>query len=110
MSPIHGRSLSPDLTSKRVKITHTEKVEVDQAAHFAPGLFNHNVTSNLHQVYVSNEPFKYAIVEKLVQDDLLKNVKDECLRGLSFTEKETDIYKVSRILSLLLPADRTTDV
>jgi len=108
MSPIHGRSLSPDVTSKRAKITHAEKVEVDQAAHFAPGLLNHTVTSNLHQAYISSEPFKYAIVEKLVQDDLLKNVKDECLRELNFTEKETDIYKVSKAFSLLLHPDRTT--
>ena len=98
MSPIHGRSLSPDVTSKRAKIIHAEKMEVDQAAHFTPGLFDHNVTSNLHQAYISNKPFKYAIIEKLVQDDLLTNVKDECLRELSFTEKETDIYKVSMAL------------
>jgi hypothetical protein len=50
--------------------------------------------TKLKASYNSSEPFKYAIVDKLFQDDLLHKVKDECLNELSFTEKETDIYKV----------------
>lgn len=61
---------------------------------FTEGLFDHSNIARLHKSYDSNEPYKYAMVDKLFQDDLLKNVKDECLRELSFTEKETDIYKV----------------
>ena len=49
----------------------------------------------LRQEYVGSEPFKYARVETLFQDDLLRKVKDECTTHLSFTEKETDIYRVS---------------
>ena len=40
-------------------------------------------------------------VDKLVRDDLLLGVKDECLSELSFTEKETDIYKVRYIDALM---------
>ena len=49
----------------------------------------------LRREYAESEPFKYATVETLFQDDLLRKVKDECLTHLSFTEKETDIYRVS---------------
>ncbi len=69
--------------------------------HFANDLFDHNNIIRLNSSYVDSTPFKYAVVEKLFQDDLLKTVKDECLSELSFTEKETDIYKVSS-LSLAL--------
>jgi len=51
-------------------------------------------TQKLHTIYTANEPFKYCVLDKLFQDALLRNVKDECLKELSFTEKETDIYKV----------------
>ncbi|KAJ7693866.1 nuclear protein [Mycena rosella] len=68
----------------------------DPTPQFAEGVLNHTSIAQLHSGYASNEPFKYAVVEKLFQDDLLQKVKDECLSELSFTEKETDIYKVNQ--------------
>ncbi|KAJ7682321.1 nuclear protein, partial [Mycena polygramma] len=68
----------------------------DPKPHFADDLMDHTNIAQLHSVYDSNEPFKYAIVEKLFQDELLQKVKDECLSELNFTEKETDIYKVNQ--------------
>ncbi|TFK59453.1 hypothetical protein BDN72DRAFT_851290, partial [Pluteus cervinus] len=70
--------------------------EDDPTKEFAPDLFDHNHIARLQSSYVSNQPFKYAVVEKLFNDDLLKSVKDECLSELSFSEKETDIYKVNQ--------------
>ncbi|KAF9645999.1 nuclear protein, partial [Thelephora ganbajun] len=60
------------------------------------GLLNEENVERLRQEYTNNEPFKYARVETLFQDDLLRKVKDECLTHLSFTEKETDIYRVNQ--------------
>jgi hypothetical protein len=114
MAPTHHRrSRSPDPTmaaNKRQKTTHQDptakitakissitngkKPDLDVTSSFADGLLDHNNISRLHNEYLSSEPYKYAIVEKLFQDDLLKRVKDECLSELSFSEKETDIYKV----------------
>jgi hypothetical protein len=65
----------------------------DPTPHFADGVLDHTSIAQLHSGYASNEPFKYAVVEKLFQDDLLQKVKDECMTELNFTEKETDIYK-----------------
>lgn len=98
------RSPSPEPSDsisliKRLKIAHpnggtTAVTPDDSTSSFAPNLLDHNNISKLHQSYAESTPFHYAIVEKLFQDELLKSVKDECLSELSFTEKETDIYKV----------------
>ncbi|RDB20118.1 Prolyl 3,4-dihydroxylase ofd1 [Hypsizygus marmoreus] len=114
MARTHDRSPSPspDAVIKRLKTSHAaasgsngttttngtsqpEKFE-EPINQFALDLFDHNATAKLHAGYVANEPFKYAVIEKLFQDELLKKVKDECLSELSFTEKETDIYKVNQ--------------
>ncbi|KAJ7756001.1 Oxoglutarate and iron-dependent oxygenase degradation C-term-domain-containing protein [Mycena metata] len=68
----------------------------DPTQRFADGVLDHTSIAQLNAGYASSEPFKYAVVEKLFQDDLLQKVKDECMNELSFTEKETDIYKVNQ--------------
>ena len=95
------RSLSPvgepDLKrSKRAHVSSASNPAVlaDPTPHFAPDLLSPESIQRLRSEYENNEPFKYCRVEKLVRDDLLAGVKDECLSELSFTEKETDIYKV----------------
>ncbi|KAG2013135.1 nuclear protein [Coprinopsis cinerea AmutBmut pab1-1] len=81
----------PSTTTKQ-----SEAARNDPTSRFANNLFDHNHIARLHDAYDASEPFKYAVVDKLFQDDLLKKVKDECLGQLSFTEKETDIYKVNQ--------------
>ncbi|KAF8165734.1 Oxoglutarate and iron-dependent oxygenase degradation C-term-domain-containing protein [Crassisporium funariophilum] len=68
----------------------------DPTSQFANELFDHNHIARLNATYVDNCPFKYVVVDKLFQDELLRKVKDECLSELNFTEKETDIYKVNQ--------------
>ncbi|KAH0840195.1 Oxoglutarate and iron-dependent oxygenase degradation C-term-domain-containing protein [Lanmaoa asiatica] len=53
--------------------------------------------------YVDSTPFKHVVVDTLFRDDLLRSVKDECIEHLSFTEKETDIYKVRRVPAIGRP-------
>jgi len=67
---------------------------------FADDLFNAENIAHLNDEYKNNSPFKYAVVDHLFQNDLLENVKNECLRELDFTTKETDIYKVDISLAL----------
>ena len=110
MTRTRERSSSPDSESptspgiKRFKTWHNssngtngtssgDKTQ-DYTSQFASELFDHNNIAKLRSGYLTNEPFKFAVVEKLFQDDLLKKVKDECLSELSFSQKETDIYKV----------------
>ena len=77
----------------------------------ATGLLDKENVERLRQEYADSEPFKYAKIETLFQDDLLRNVKDECLAHLSFTEKETDIYRVSApVMRSRRPSERFTCV
>ncbi|KAI5893652.1 uncharacterized protein SCHCODRAFT_02622397 [Schizophyllum commune H4-8] len=68
-------------------------VEDDVEARFSDGLLAHTTIARLNNMYRNSQPFHYALVDKLFQDDLLKRVKDECVSELSFTEKETDILR-----------------
>ncbi|KAI8908303.1 Oxoglutarate and iron-dependent oxygenase degradation C-term-domain-containing protein [Gorgonomyces haynaldii] len=49
----------------------------------------------LRQEYLSSKPYKHSRILNLVDDQLLRNVRKE-IQKLSFTEKETDIYKVNQ--------------
>lgn len=110
MARTHPRDASPDAETddtvkliKRLKTSlDTPSDPTDPAPHFASGLFDHNNIARLYSAYNTADPFKHALVEKLFQDDLLVKVKEECISQLSFSEKETDIYKVG-CLALPLP-------
>ncbi|KAJ7797336.1 nuclear protein [Mycena olivaceomarginata] len=115
MARTHRRSSSPDQNDsstliKKLKSSHVSTAAggaattnghangsaTDPTSNFADGILAHTSIAQLNAGYASNGPFKYAIVEKLFQDDLLQKVKDECMSELNFTEKETDIYKVNQ--------------
>lgn len=68
----------------------------DHVSLFTQNLFNPENIHRLNNQYHSSEPYKYGLVDKLFDDELLKKVVDECLGELHFTERETDIYKVRR--------------
>lgn len=103
MTTIRQRSASPGAeqeSPKRAKRDNDASMssidaEIDCTSHFAPDVLAPNTIHRLNGEYASSEPYKYCRVDKLFQDDLLVAVKDEILSELSFTEKETDIYKVS---------------
>ena len=110
-SPDGGHEAEPALL-KRLKSSHISDVSsasgsgagasaasTDPTPHFSQDLFAPANIHRLHTEYAASAPFKHTLVEKLFQDDLLQKVKDEALAELSFSEKETDIYKVrARVL------------
>jgi hypothetical protein len=65
------------------------------AAHFAANLLSASNVSALSEQYHAANPFKHVVIDKIFQESLLMKVKDEIVEHLSFTEKETDIYKAS---------------
>lgn len=84
-------------SAKKLKTNHAEQnsdADLAQAC-FADGLLTASNVDRLSKSYSASDPYLYAVIDKLFQDDLLSKVKDECIGELSFTEKETDIYKVS---------------
>jgi hypothetical protein len=105
----HTHSPSDPPVLKKLKTTHLAGSHATHPsnANFAPGVLDHTNIQKLHAAYSTSEPFKHAVVDKLFQDELLQNVKDECMTELSFTEKETDIYKVRPIcfISKRMPSE-----
>ncbi|EMD40872.1 hypothetical protein CERSUDRAFT_111452 [Gelatoporia subvermispora B] len=107
----HARSETPEVEAqshsgaepallKRMKMSHISPGLAEGAADaslpFAPEVLHPSTIHRLNQEYGTSRPYKYALVEKLFQDELLVKVKDEILAELSFAEKETDIYKVKQ--------------
>lgn len=107
MAQVRPRSSSPTVDKvhhKRPKTSHTASDDTDAdsdvVAHFATSLFDPSNVERLRTGYVDSAPFKHVVVDTLFRDDLLRSVKDECIEHLSFTEKETDIYKVWRATAI----------
>ena len=81
--------------NKRLKSEHGPVKVTNHVTNFADGLFNDSNVQELNRSYKDSGPFLHVVVDELLQNDLLSKVKGECLGELSFSEKETDIYKVS---------------
>jgi Rps23 Pro-64 3,4-dihydroxylase Tpa1-like proline 4-hydroxylase len=44
--------------------------------------------------YAGSTPYKHSVINGLIDDKLLRSVRDEICANVSFTPKETDIYKI----------------
>lgn len=44
--------------------------------------------------YATSTPYRHSVINELVSDPLLRSVRDEIKSNVSFTPKETDIYKI----------------
>ncbi|KAG8904759.1 hypothetical protein FRB99_001236 [Tulasnella sp. 403] len=94
-SRVRPRTPSPTPPIPTKKVKHDNGIdEANPASKFTLGLLQPANAQRLHQEYIESSPFKHIVIEKLFDDQLLKNVKDEILQNIRFTEKETDIYKV----------------
>ncbi|KAG5921156.1 hypothetical protein E4U61_007089 [Claviceps capensis] len=61
---------------------------------FRSGLFDTSVRDAYTKEYASSAPYKHAVIHELVDDTLLRSVRDEVCNNLQYTLKETDIYKI----------------
>ena len=86
--PLPKESLDPP--SKRVKTSHEPYDE--PVSSFVPGVLE--ASSRLNLAYSLSEPYKHCVIDALFNPGLLQSVQKEIVEELSFTEKETDIYKV----------------
>ncbi|KAJ4287201.1 putative component of NuA3 histone acetyltransferase complex [Kalmusia sp. IMI 367209] len=68
----------------------------DDEAHqnFRKGLFDSSVLADYTNYYAASQPYKHAVIQNLVDEQLLRNVRNEIREHISFTPKETDIYKI----------------
>lgn len=63
---------------------------------FAPQLLSEDKRKGHREAYNHSKPYRHAVVDGLINDDLLRKARQEILEELRFTEKETDIYKVNQ--------------
>jgi prolyl 3-hydroxylase /prolyl 3,4-dihydroxylase len=68
--------------------------ESEAKARFREGLFDQKVLDAYTKGYAESSPYKHSVITGLVDDSLLRNVRDEIRENVSFTPKETDIYKI----------------
>ncbi|KAL4952700.1 Oxoglutarate and iron-dependent oxygenase degradation C-term-domain-containing protein [Aspergillus filifer] len=64
------------------------------ALRFRDGLFDPAVQQNYTKSYAQSQPYLHGVIHPLIEDSLLRAVRDEIQQHLHFTEKETDIYKI----------------
>ncbi|KAI1473441.1 Oxoglutarate and iron-dependent oxygenase degradation C-term-domain-containing protein [Daldinia eschscholtzii] len=61
---------------------------------FRKGLFDKDVLEKYTQGYAKSTPYKHSVIHELIDDTLLRSVREEIKDNVSFTPKETDIYKI----------------
>ncbi|KAL1964809.1 hypothetical protein VTN77DRAFT_6311 [Rasamsonia byssochlamydoides] len=63
-------------------------------ARFREGLFEPAELEKYTKKYANSAPYKHGVICPLIEPNLLRSVRQEIQEHLSFTEKETDIYKI----------------
>ncbi|CAO2656927.1 Nn.00g057300.m01.CDS01 [Neocucurbitaria sp. VM-36] len=77
------------------KATKKRAISDDEAhKNFRKGLFDSKVLDGYTNYYAESQPYKHAVIQDLVDDKLLRNVRNEIREHIHFTPKETDIYKI----------------
>lgn len=66
----------------------------DAKKSFRKGLFDKKVLQEYTEGYSESTPYKHSVIHELIDDNLLRAVRDEIKENVSFTPKETDIYKI----------------
>ncbi|KAL8803635.1 MAG: hypothetical protein Q9182_003050 [Xanthomendoza sp. 2 TL-2023] len=86
------RKADEDLTEKPSKKKSLEQVNGDGSTQLRSGLLQQ--AEDYQKQYSSSEPYKHGVIQSLVEPQLLRKVRAEIQENLSFTPKETDIYKI----------------
>lgn len=87
-APVESRLTAPNL-SLVVELTEDEAKQ-----RFRKGLFDKSVRDKHASQYRASTPYKHSVIHELVDDKLLRSVRNEIRDNVSFTPKETDIYKI----------------
>lgn len=61
---------------------------------FGKGLFGPATVKRYADDYAKSGPYLHTVVSGLMDDDLLRSVRNEIRENIHFTPKETDIYKI----------------
>ncbi|KAI1504452.1 Oxoglutarate and iron-dependent oxygenase degradation C-term-domain-containing protein [Biscogniauxia marginata] len=76
------------------KKSKTSLSDEEAKKRFRKGLFDKKVLDEYTQGYAKSSPYKHSVIHELIDDKLLRAVREEIKNNVSFTPKETDIYKI----------------
>ncbi|KAI0013420.1 Oxoglutarate and iron-dependent oxygenase degradation C-term-domain-containing protein [Xylariaceae sp. FL0662B] len=76
------------------KKSKTSLPDEEAKKRFRKGLFDKKVLEEYTQGYAKSTPYKHSVIHELIDDKLLRTVREEIKSNVSFTPKETDIYKI----------------
>ncbi|CAJ2501599.1 Uu.00g044520.m01.CDS01 [Anthostomella pinea] len=76
------------------KKSKTSLSDEDAKKRFRKGLFDKKVLDGYTRGYAESSPYKHSVIHELIDDKLLRAVREEVKDNVSFTPKETDIYKI----------------
>ncbi|ODQ66259.1 hypothetical protein NADFUDRAFT_45774 [Nadsonia fulvescens var. elongata DSM 6958] len=85
--------MAKQLTSSADILASTKSIE-NVSSLFHSTVFEPNYEHQLRDEIANSEPYKHGVIPKLMDDKLLRKVRNEIMSELHFTKKETDIYKV----------------
>ncbi|CCE81820.1 Piso0_002495 [Millerozyma farinosa CBS 7064] len=76
-----------------------KKVNLEFKKEEIEGFFNDKIWDNKFQEEIKeqvekSQPYRWGTITELMNDELLRNVRQEVLNEIAFKKKETDIYKV----------------
>lgn len=77
------------MTNSEIGLSQEEIVQS-----FREGLFAKDVLHKYTSEYTASEPYKHGVISSLIDDALLRSVRNEIRDNVHFTPKETDIYKI----------------
>lgn len=61
---------------------------------FRKGLFDEDTLKAYTDAYAASSPYLHSVISDLVDDALLRSVRQEIRSNVQFTPKETDIYRI----------------
>ncbi|KAI8085985.1 Oxoglutarate and iron-dependent oxygenase degradation C-term-domain-containing protein [Halteromyces radiatus] len=96
LTNLHSSNDVLEHKSKRQKTTK----DIPTSDIFYAGLFETTSIEKIRQAVNASKPYKHCKIDHLVNDTLLRKVRQEILDNIQFTRKETDIYKVNQTESL----------
>ncbi|KAJ9137906.1 Oxygenase-like protein [Pleurostoma richardsiae] len=84
----------PDIKKPVKKRSKNALTNEEAQKRFRKGLFDQKVLKTYTSEYAESSPYKHSVITGLIDDKLLRSVREEIRNNVSFTPKETDIYKI----------------
>lgn len=85
----------PEVKKQKIENGANEASPLPEQA-LKPAILTQEAQEQLRESIRQSEPYKHGVIHGLLNDDLLRQARDEILEHLHFTQKETDIYKVNQ--------------